>query len=54
MFTINCPAPPVNDLAPPQHLPSKFSGAAPGYNLHLNWHAAVLYWLDTLMLSKQI
>ncbi len=36
IFTINCPAPPVIDLAPPQHLRSKFSGAAPAVT---EWNA---------------
>ncbi len=30
-YIYNCAAPPVSDLAPPQHLPSKFAGTAPEY-----------------------
>ncbi len=42
LFTINCPAPPVVDLTPPQHLRSKFSGATPvDKSLHL--HNFVLF-----------
>ncbi len=28
-YLLYMPAPPVNDIAPPQHLHSKYSGAAP-------------------------
>ncbi len=48
IFTINCPAPPVIDLAPPQHPRSTFSGATPvtSWTLTLHSHGVSASTLD--------